>query len=179
MAGGMSNAARLLAIPCILLALFLVGAPAFPALDRAISQAFGPVAPAVSPTAALTSPRAEEVALQDQVGIDRVTPRSSGSRGALLPLYVSFAALQVLDAQTTIAALDRGATEANPLMRGIAGNRAALFAVKAGTTAGAIYLAERLRTHSRVSAVLLMAGFNSLYATVVAHNSRVLHQGHR
>src|SRR5690349_8127822 len=62
---------------------------------------------------------------------------------ALVPLYVSFASLQALDAHSTTRALDRGAVEANPLMKGLAGNTAGLFAVKAAATAGVVYSAER------------------------------------
>ena len=56
--------------------------------------------------------------------------------GALIPLYVSFGALQVLDAHSTSRALDGGAVEANPIMRGIAGNRIGLLGLKAAATTG-------------------------------------------
>jgi hypothetical protein len=172
---GMPNAVRLLAIPCILLALFLIGAPAFPALDRAVSKAFAPAEPVAMANGGAGLERSANANTATEV---EVAPRSRRSR-AVLPLYVSFAALQVLDAQTTLAALDRGAVEGNPMMRGLADNRAALFAVKAGTTAGAIYLAERVRARSPVGALLLMGGLNSLYAAVVANNYRVMDHGNR
>jgi len=35
-------------------------------------------------------------------------------------------------------------------------------------------LAEKVRSKSRVGAILLMAALNSTYATVVAHNYRVV-----
>ena len=92
------------------------------------------------------------------------------SRGVLLPLYVSFATLQLLDVHSTTRALAIGGVEANPVMRGVAGNPAALVAVKAGVTASTILLAEKVRSRSRVGAILLMAALNSTYATVVAHN---------
>jgi hypothetical protein len=96
------------------------------------------------------------------------------SRGVLLPLYVSFATLQLLDAHSTSRALATGGVEANPVMRGVVGNPAALVAVKAGVTASTILLAEKVRSKSRVGAILLMAAFNSTYATVVAHNYRAV-----
>ena len=159
MVASMANAiCRLLAIPCILLAMFLVGAPDVGA-----------------PLAATSSSHAatQQVIVAAPAAV--VRPRGA-SRAALMPFNVSLAALEAFDVHTTMTALDRGAVEANPMMGGLVQNRAAFMAVKAGTTAGAIYLADRLRTRSRVGAFMLMAGFNSLYATVVANNYRVLHQ---
>jgi Domain of unknown function (DUF5658) len=92
------------------------------------------------------------------------------SRGALIPLYASFAALQALDAHSTSRAVHRGAVEQNPMLRSIADNPAALFAVKAGVAASTIVLADKVRSRSRVGAIALMAGLNSLYATIVVHN---------
>ena len=102
-------------------------------------------------------------------------PASARSAGSvLLPLYVSFAALQVLDAHSTRRALAVGGVEANPVIRSVAGSTAALVAVKAGVTASTILLSEKVRTKSRTGAILLMAALNSTYATVVAHNYRVV-----
>src|SRR4029453_17871023 len=39
--------------------------------------------------------------------------------GALVPLYASFGALQILDTRSTLQALDRGGVEANPVMKGV------------------------------------------------------------
>jgi hypothetical protein len=97
------------------------------------------------------------------------TPTSSG-RGVLVPLYVSFAALQALDAHSTLRGIQNGAVERNPMLHSIAKTPAALFAVKAGVAASTIVLADKVRGRSRVGAIVLMAGLNSLYATVVAHN---------
>jgi hypothetical protein len=88
-------------------------------------------------------------------------------------LYVSFAALQVMDAVSTRRALASGAREANPAMAGLAGRPAALFAVKAGTAVATTYFAERLaRRHPR-RATIMMAVLNTAYAAIVAHNYRV------
>jgi hypothetical protein len=101
----------------------------------------------------------------------RLAPAAMSSRrGVLIPLYASFAALQALDAHSTLRAIHRGAVEQNPMLRSIANNPTALFAVKAGVAASTIVLADKLRDRSRVGAIVLMAGLNSLYATVVAHN---------
>jgi hypothetical protein len=103
----------------------------------------------------------------------RVAP---SNRGSLLPaLYLSLATLNAYDAYSTTSALGKGAVEANPLMRGVAGNPAALWAVKGGVTAVSIYAAERLwRDNHRVAAIAVMAITNGVMAAVATQNSRVL-----
>jgi hypothetical protein len=88
-------------------------------------------------------------------------------------LMVSFAALQVLDAHSTLKALKSGGREANPAMTAIASNGAALFAVKAGSAAVTTYFAEKLSKKHPKRAVVLMAVLNTAYVAVVAHNYRV------
>lgn len=88
-------------------------------------------------------------------------------------MYVSFAALQVMDAVSTRKALSNGAREANPAMAGIAGNSAAMFAVKAGSAAATAYFAERLAKNHPRRAAILMVVLNTAYAAVVAHNYQV------
>jgi len=100
---------------------------------------------------------------------------SAGPRPSVLPmLYVSFAALQGFDAYSTTAALARGAQEANPTMRGVAGNSAAVWAVKAASTAASIWFAERLWKTNRVGAVVTMVVVNGMMASVAARNASVL-----
>jgi hypothetical protein len=94
--------------------------------------------------------------------------------GALVPLYASFATLQVLDAHSTSRALDRGAVEANPVMKGLAGNPTALLALKAAGTAGVIFASERMWKKNRTAAVLFMVAANSAMAWVVQHNYRAV-----
>jgi hypothetical protein len=106
------------------------------------------------------------------------TPTGRGTfdahRPGLLPaLYASTIVLQVLDAHSTMTALDRGAHEANPLMQGVARNRGALLAVKTGAAAGTIYLAEKMWKRNRAGALALMAVTNAIDGFVVAHNYRV------
>ena len=88
----------------------------------------------------------------------------------LAPLYVSFAALQVLDIHSTLRAPDFGAREANPLVGGLLASPAAFVASKAAVTTGLIYVSERLRRRHPRTAVLMMIGLNSAYAVVVARN---------
>jgi hypothetical protein len=90
---------------------------------------------------------------------------------ALVPLYASFATLQALDYASTMRALAGGAaTEANPVMRSIVGNRAAFIAVKAGATAGVILAGEKMWKRNRVAAVVFVAAVNGAVAAIVARN---------
>jgi hypothetical protein len=88
----------------------------------------------------------------------------------LAPLYVSFATLQILDAHSTSRALDRGSYEVNPMMKGIAGNQFALFAVKAAGTAGVVVVSEKMWKKNRVAAVVFMVATNAAMAAVVQNN---------
>ena len=98
-------------------------------------------------------------------------------RPGLLPaLYAANVALQALDAHSTLSAMGHGAEEANPVMKGVVGNRGALLAVKAGAAAGTIFIAEKLWRRNRVGAIVLMAVVNGVTAAVVAHNYRVANQ---
>ena len=92
--------------------------------------------------------------------------------GVMLPLYASFAGLQMLDAHSTMRALENGGAERNPLHGDLAQQPAALFALKAGVTASTILLTEKLRPKHRVGAIVLMAALDSFYAMVVVHNYR-------
>jgi hypothetical protein len=88
----------------------------------------------------------------------------------LMPLYVSFATLQVLDIQSTRSALKSGGVEGNPMMSGVVGSPVAMTALKAGATAGIILLSEKLRKRNPVAAVVTMVALNSAYAMVVSRN---------
>ena len=99
---------------------------------------------------------------------------ASTDRGVLIPLYVSFASLQMLDAHSTIRAIRAGGVEQNPLLSDVAGKPAALFALKAGVAASTIVLVDKLRVRNRVAAIALMTAINSGYALVVAHNYRTV-----
>ena len=88
-------------------------------------------------------------------------------------LYASFITLQALDVHSTLRALNHGARESNPLIEPFAHNTAALIALKAGTTAGVLYMTDRVRRHNRVASIVIMAAANSAYATIVARNYRI------
>jgi hypothetical protein len=109
--------------------------------------------------------------LQASVALDEPSGGvQTRGRGLLVPLYVSFAALQALDVQSTSAALDRGGREANPVMAGVVGSPVAFVALKAATGAAVIYASERMRRRSRIGALVTMAALNGLYATIVMRN---------
>lgn len=91
---------------------------------------------------------------------------------ALVPLYISFATLQALDAHSTLTAVEQGARETNPLVRGAMTMPAGMVALKAGTAVGVIYLTEKLWKRNRVAAVVTMIALNSAYVTIAAHNYR-------
>ena len=89
---------------------------------------------------------------------------------AFVPLYASFVALQVVDMHSTWRALDHGSVEANPLLSGVAGNKAVLFTAKAAGTAAVIAVSERLRKKSPTAALVSMIAANSGMTWVVQHN---------
>ena len=100
-----------------------------------------------------------------------LTPPASAKRPSILiPLYVSFGVMQALDLHSTQLALAGGGREANPLMGGVVGSPVAMTALKVGTTAGIIFLSEKVRKRNRVAAVVMMVTMNSAYAMVVSHN---------
>jgi hypothetical protein len=95
--------------------------------------------------------------------------------GPLVPLYVSFCALQVLDTHSTWRAVDRGAVEANPMLRGVVGNQTGLVALKAAGTAGLIYASEKMWKRNRTASIIFMVTANSAMAWVVQNNYRAVH----
>ncbi len=131
-------------------------------------------APLATAAAAAVARNAETAQAQGPTFVNAsFTPRPE--RPMILPaLYASQIALQALDAHSTYKALDRGAHEANPLMKGVVDNRGAMFAVKAGVAASTIWAAERLwKRGNKVGAIATMVVANAVAAAVVAHNYRL------
>ena len=110
--------------------------------------------------------------------LPRITPEAAGSRarrpGALVPLYVSFATMQVLDTHSTWRALNGGAVEANPLVRGVAQSRIGMLSLKAAGTAGILYASEKMWKKNKAGSIALMIAANSAMGWVVQHNYRVV-----
>ena len=98
------------------------------------------------------------------------------ARGAVLPsLYVGLIALEAYDGYSTTRGLQNGAVESNTLLRRLATNQAALWAVKGGATFVSIYMAERLwRKNRRGRAIALMLVTNGLMTAVALNNASVL-----
>lgn len=89
---------------------------------------------------------------------------------ALPALYAAMGVLQALDVHSTFRALKAGASEANPAVRGAAGRTGTMLAMKALSTATAIYFTERAWKKNRKGAVVLIAAINGVTAAVVANN---------
>ena len=127
------------------------------------------------PAASLRDAAQTQVLPAAPPGIDTAGSGLAQQRpGALFPLYVSFGTLQILDAHSTSRAINNGAVETNPVMKGIAGNEVALLAVKAAGTAGVVFASEKLWKRSRTAAVILMIATNASMAWVVQHNYRAV-----
>ena len=124
---------------------------------------------AAAPVAAVSSP----ALAQRDLSLYRPIDEPSHSSKLLMSLYVTTAVMQALDVHSTYQALGRGAVEANPLVSGMTGHKAAFFAAKASVAAASIMAARRVAEHNKVAAVLTMVGITSAYAMVVAHNYHV------
>jgi hypothetical protein len=112
----------------------------------------------------------EEGAPRIQINIPQATRPS-----ALPAMYVSLAGLQAYDGYSTLRGVRAGATEANPLVGGLAGQPAAFWTVKALSTVTTIYFAEQLwRQHKRGQAIVTMVAANAVMGAVAAHNNAVL-----
>ena len=93
----------------------------------------------------------------------------------LAPLYVSLASLQAYDGYTTLRGVNNGAQEANALVSGFASKPAAFWAIKVGSTAVSIYMAEQLwRRHRRAEAIATMVIANGVMGVIAARNTAVL-----
>jgi hypothetical protein len=105
----------------------------------------------------------------------RATVREPEARpGGLTPLYVSLATLQALDAHSTLAGIDAGRREANPIVAPLTRDPALLIGTKTAVAAGTIVLSERIWRRHRTAAVVLLIAVNAAHALAVAHNYRKL-----
>ena len=132
---------------------------------------------AAGPASAQEAPADRTIAAARPVTASAIEASPAAERkrpAALVPLYVSFAALQVMDVQSTRRALSSGAgREANAVMAPIVRHPAAFIAVKAGVTAASIWGTEKMWKKNRAAAIAFMAVANSAMATIVAHNYSV------
>jgi hypothetical protein len=151
-----------LSTAAIVLALAVNGVPA--STDAA-------AAAARSPHTAVHEPM--RAAVHATVPLERWQIDAREARPAALPiLYASLGALQVADVYSTRHAIGANAYEANPIVRSTSKHAGAMLAVKALSTAGTIYFAERAWKKNRAGAVVLVAVINGLTAAVTARNLR-------
>ncbi len=144
--------------------------------NAAASTVLFPVAPIAPAPVAIAAAAATTAAAEAQTAsISRSDFGARSKRPSLLPaMYAAQAALQALDAHSTYAAINRGAVEANPLMKGVVGNKGVMMAVKAGVAASTILLAEKMwKRGNRVGAIATMLIANGVTAAVVANNYKV------
>jgi len=100
-------------------------------------------------------------------------PKPRQHSSALIALYVAHGALQMLDAGSTLRAINSGqAREANPLMRPLVSHPPAFIAVKAGIGAGMIYGVHCFSKRHPKAAILVMLGINGGYVYLVQRNFR-------
>ncbi len=105
-----------------------------------------------------------------------IASQPNGVAGGLVPLFVSYAALQALDVHSTLTVINRGGFERNPVIAPLVNHWAAFVAYKVGLTTAAFFLTNRLSKRNRVTAYVLLGVMNSAYAIVIAHNYRVAAQ---
>ena len=150
----------------------------FMAVNAMATPVLFPVAPVVPATVSLPAAPAEQTAPRAEVQgptFVRASFTPTPQRPPVLPaMYAAQIALQALDVHSTYSAIDKGAQEANPLMKGVVENKGAMLAVKAGVAAGTIFLAEKMwKRGSRTGAIVTMLVVNSVTAMVVANNYKV------
>ncbi len=95
------------------------------------------------------------------------------SNQLLVGLEITTAATQMLDAHSTLKALNAGATEANPLMGGLAKHKAAFIGVKAAIGTGLILATHRAARNNKAAAILMAVASNSAYLMIAQHNYKV------
>ena len=109
--------------------------------------------------------------------IVRVAPleQATNRPSPLIPMYVGLAGLEAYDGISTYRGTHDGARELNPLVGGLVGQPAALWTLKAVSTASTIYFAEQLwRNHHPIKAIVTVAVANGAMAVIAAHNASVL-----
>lgn len=119
-------------------------------------------------TPAASAVRADQLPIRFEPQLGR-----GGSSALMTSLYASTAIMQALDVHSTMRALDHGALEANPLMTGVTGNKAAFVALKAGVAMSTVMMARHMSKRNKVAAIVTLVAINSAYAMVVSHNYRV------
>jgi hypothetical protein len=116
---------------------------------------------------------AEAAQFPVQVNVSRPNVSIEGSSAAKFGMgavYASTVLMHVLDVDSTMKAMKRGAVEANPLMKGVVKNRGAFIATKAAIATVSIYATSRMAKHNKVHAIIASAAINSAYLMIVKNN---------
>lgn len=87
--------------------------------------------------------------------------------------FMMLGLLQLMDARSTLTAIDASHVERNPLLAPFSNTPGATIGAKAATTAGTVVLAEKLWRRHPVKAVVAMAAINAAYAAIVSANDRM------
>lgn len=110
---------------------------------------------------------------QTMPAMQRELPKPGMSTSVLTALQVTTVATQILDVHSTMKAMNNGAVEANPMMRGVAKNPAAFISVKAAMSVGLMYATHKMAKRNKVAAIVTSAAINSAYLVVAHHNYKV------
>ena len=89
-------------------------------------------------------------------------------------LEASFIGLAVADHIITLKGLEKGAIEANPLVKLVDGNPYTLAAIKTGGIGLALYLNRKIRKYDTKYAKGFLIVTNLFYGFVVSHNFKVV-----
>jgi hypothetical protein len=130
-------------------------AVAFTMMAASVCAAETPASGPVAPTAAVAAAWKKEA------------PQQSTTLRALI---VTYGAAQGLDMATTIAARNRGAAEANPVMQG---GYAQGMAMKAALGAATVFAVRSMGKTHRKAAIITMIAANAATAAIAAHNMQV------
>ena len=88
-------------------------------------------------------------------------------------LEASYIGLNIADYITTRQAMEKGAWEANPIMRPFVKNKPAFASIKAGATLTTLYLSRKVKKEKpKVAFGLLIIG-NLVYGYLANHNYKV------
>jgi len=98
---------------------------------------------------------------------------NSAAKMGMAAVYASTALMHVLDVDSTLKALKRGAIEANPLMKGVVKNRGMFIATKAAIATASIYATSRMAKNNKVHAIIASAAINSAYLMIVKNNYKI------
>lgn len=91
-------------------------------------------------------------------------------------LEINYIALNALDLVTTFYSLDRGAKEANPIVRSFVRKKPLAVLVKGGLTAGTLLGLRYVKKENRKAAYITLGLLNVMYGLVVQNNLSVYFQ---